>query len=48
MKNGPQDSQVIDAALARLPEWQPPSGFATRVALIYAERPDWAPFRHWP
>jgi hypothetical protein len=24
--------QLVDAALARLPEWQPPPGFAVRVA----------------
>jgi negative regulator of sigma E activity len=43
MKNDAQDLQVIDAALARLPEWQPPPGFAARVTLIAAEREAWAP-----
>ena len=43
MKNGEQDRPVIDAALARLPEWQPPPGFAARVALAAAEREAWTP-----
>jgi hypothetical protein len=28
----PVDERQIDAALARLPEWEPPPGFAARVA----------------
>ncbi len=43
MKNDPQEMQRIDAALARLPEWQPPPGFAARVALKAEEREAWAP-----
>jgi hypothetical protein len=34
------EQRLIDAALARLPEWQPPPGFAARVAVRAAsERP---------
>ena len=44
MKRDEREFQVIDAALARLPEWQPPPGFAARVALQAAEREAWAPW----
>jgi hypothetical protein len=38
----------IDAALARLPQWEPPPGFAMRVAAVAAQeteigRPEWTP-----
>jgi hypothetical protein len=33
-----KDEQLIDAALARLPEWQPPPDFAARVAVLAVER----------
>jgi len=32
-----QDPRRIDAALARLPEWQPPPGFAMRLAALASE-----------
>ena len=46
MSNGEQ--RLIDAALARLPEWEPPPGFAARVATrAVSEKPanrlEWVP-----
>lgn len=44
MKNEERDDRMIDAALARLPEWEPPPGFVTRVAALGAEEwEDWMP-----
>lgn len=43
-----REQRLIDAALARLPEWQPPPGFAARVAAraaseMPANRIEWLP-----
>ena len=48
MTMGHRDDDPIDAALARLPQWEPPPGFAKRVAVGAAEemelgRPEWTP-----
>jgi hypothetical protein len=44
MNTGHQEERVIAAALARLPEWHPPEGFAERVAAVSApDRLYWTP-----
>jgi len=48
MNTGHQGHGSIDAALARLPQWEPPPGFAMRVAALATEeleigRPGWTP-----